>query len=131
MTISEERHEQPRSASSVERQMLTDGRGTADDFPDPFGEHDIEWWVWDGERFIPAPAEEILDIEEYERARAARRQLAAMERAQGTLWWRVKQQLTVVVQAMWVVRFWRRCGSSPHESSSQQPTLSERVGRTT
>ena len=55
----------------LESDLRSDGRGTEDGFPDPFGDHDIEWWVWDGARLIPASTEEIYDIEEYERARVA------------------------------------------------------------
>lgn len=80
MSITGERGGQNRPASGVERALLTDGRGTSDDFPDPFGKHDMEWWVWDGGLLIPATDGNVYANEEYERSQVALRRLAATER---------------------------------------------------
>lgn len=80
MTYSNESDNRPLPASPLERTFLTGGRHTADDFPDPFADHDIECWVWDGERLVPASGLEIQDFEEWERSRAAMRQLTRWER---------------------------------------------------
>jgi hypothetical protein len=60
---------------------------TGEPFPDPFtGEHDIQYWIWTGDRLVPASPEaaerlhqqELLEREEQlrrrERQQAARRQ---------------------------------------------------------
>lgn len=36
------------------------------DVEDAFGEHDIEYWVWDGNRLIPAPPNKLARIHELE-----------------------------------------------------------------
>lgn len=47
------------------------------DLPDPWdGDHTIEYWVWNGERLMPATAEECAAIQERERLQSARRRLA-------------------------------------------------------
>lgn len=47
---------------------------------DPYGEHEIEYWVPDGDRLIPATLEDIMRIHEFERARTARRRLETWKR---------------------------------------------------
>ena len=130
MSVPDERGGTYRPASDLERGMLTDGRGTSDDFPDPFGEHDIEWWVWDGERLIPASEEAMQEIEEYERAREARRRLAAMERSQRTIRYRISQRLTVFAHALHALRVWRRDTVIHHTPRQPRPASPERIGRT-
>lgn len=126
MTISNERDHRGRHATPLERALLTDGRQTADDFPDPFGEHDIECWVWDGERLIPASAPEIQDFEEWERSRAASRRLAALGRARHTRFGRARTRLMVVARALRVVHIWRRRGPSQrHPTGATQATMTE------
>lgn len=41
------------------------------DVEDAFGEHDIEYWVRRGNRLVPAAAEDIAQIREWERELAA------------------------------------------------------------
>lgn len=51
-----------------------------DDLPDPWdGDHNIEYWIWDGSRLVPASYEERLRIQEDERVQAARRHLKALQ----------------------------------------------------
>jgi len=43
-----------------------------DDLSDPWdGDHDIDYWVWHGDRLIPATPEELARITEDERTREA------------------------------------------------------------
>ena len=43
-----------------------------DDLPDPWeGVHDIEYWVWNGTRLVPASEEGVQSIREQERTRDA------------------------------------------------------------
>lgn len=62
----------------------TDDADDADDagaiaetsFPDPWdGDHAIEYWVWDGERLVPATPDQQAGIQEMERTASARRRL--------------------------------------------------------
>jgi hypothetical protein len=131
MTISNERDNRSRFASPLERAFLIDGRQTADDFPDPFGAHDIECWVWDGERLIPASAPEIQDFEEWERSRAASRRLAALERTRHTRIGRARTRLVVVARALRVVRIWRRRGPSERQpTGATYATMTETLRET-
>jgi hypothetical protein len=131
MTISNERDHRGRPASPLERAFLIDGRQTADDFPDPFGAHDIECWVWDGERLIPASAPEIQDFEEWERSQAASRRLAAFERTQHTRIGRARTRLMVVARALRVVQVWRRRDPSQrHPTDAAHATMTETLRET-
>ncbi|HEY1388749.1 MAG TPA: hypothetical protein VGF38_09410 [Ktedonobacterales bacterium] len=74
------------------RNDLPDDLGDADDtgdaaaiaetsFPDPWdGDHSIEYWVWDGERLVPATPNQQAGIQEMERTASARRRLTRWHR---------------------------------------------------
>ncbi|HKV85698.1 MAG TPA: hypothetical protein VJN88_14185 [Ktedonobacterales bacterium] len=130
MTYSTESDNRRLPASSLERRFLTDGRHTADDFPDPFADHDIEYWVWDGERLIPASTFEIQGFEEQERARAARRRLSAFDRPQrrGTAW--ARNHLTTVARSVRVLLMWRRRDPLPASATEHALTLTEPLRET-
>jgi len=50
--------------------------GAPGELPDPWeGEHDIEYWIWDGTRLVPASAAQLELIREDERTFAALRRL--------------------------------------------------------
>lgn len=57
------------------------------DVEDAFGEHDIEYWVRSGNRLVPAAAEDIAQIQEWERELAAHLWLERWRRAQR---WRIR-----------------------------------------
>jgi hypothetical protein len=67
---------------------VPDDAGDADaipgaSFPDPWDDpHDIEYWVWDGKRLVPASPTEQSAIQEAERGQSARRRLTQWEREQ-------------------------------------------------
>ena len=65
------------------------------DVEDAFGAHDIEYWVRRGNRLVPAAAEDIAQIQEWERELAAH---ARLER------WRRDERRA----QRWRVRFLRR-----------------------
>lgn len=55
------------------------------DIEDAFAEHDIEYWVWDGNRLIPAPPSKLALIRKSEALRRLDRWKASEEhKAQGT-----------------------------------------------
>lgn len=131
MSVSNERGGRYRPPSDVERELLTDRRGTADDFPDPFGEHTIEWWVWDGERLIPATEDARREIEEYERSRSAMRRLDEQRREQNSLRGRASHRLTQLVHATRVLRV--RRGGRPAvggKKAPEQAPVAETIGQT-
>lgn len=50
------------------------------ELPDPWdGDHNIEYWVWDGVRLVPTTPEERARIREDERTQAARRRLMQLQ----------------------------------------------------
>jgi hypothetical protein len=52
-------------------------------WPDPWDDpHDIEYWVWNGERLVPASSSERVVLQEIERTQSARRRLAQWEHEQ-------------------------------------------------
>ena len=62
-----------------------DDANTAADTPwtDPWDDpHDVEYWVWNGERLTPASDSERAAIQDEERLRSARRRLVQWERIQ-------------------------------------------------
>lgn len=68
-----------------ERQGACDGAPGDDlgddlDVADAFGEHDIEYWVRHGNRLVPASADEIAHIQEFERELAAYLRLESWQR---------------------------------------------------
>lgn len=70
----------------------------ADGLPDPWeGNHSIDYWVWHGDRLLPATRDELAQISEDERTREALYRLKQMKRSAvwirlvrsfGTLWFR-------------------------------------------
>ena len=92
-------------------------RYLARSFPDPWDDpHDIEYWVWDGERLVPASPTEQAAIQEAERGQSARRRLTQWEREQRAAS-RSARGLAGVREAMARVwRLWRR-GTRPATSS--------------
>ena len=52
-------------------------------FPDPWdGDHNIEYWVWDGKRLIPTTPDQQARIQEMERLASTRRRMAQWEHEQ-------------------------------------------------
>jgi len=50
------------------------------DFPDPWdGDHNIEYWIWDGVRLVPTTPEERARIQENARTEAARWRLSQLQ----------------------------------------------------
>jgi hypothetical protein len=99
------------------------------DFPDPWnGDHNIEYWVWDGVRLVPATPEERARIQEDERTQAARRRLEqlqererrethSMKRRLSTakVWWRGR----VSVAMQWLRSTWQP-RQSPHAKETKR-----------
>lgn len=57
-------------------------------WPDPWDDpHDIEYWVWNGERLVPVSSSEWAALQEMERSQSARRRLAQWEREQHIATW--------------------------------------------
>lgn len=130
MSHANEPNTQNRPASRLERELLTDRRSTADDFPDPFGEHNIEWWVWDGERLVPATDGDMREIEEYERSRAALRQLSEWNRDERTRLRRLRGMLTDITWALRGRGSERGSESPGVEPTRQQSPISDTHGET-
>lgn len=104
---------------------VPDDAGDADavpdaQFPDPWDDpHDIEYWIWDGKRLVPASPTEQAAIQEAERDQSARRRLAQWERDQRAAF-RPARGLAGVRDA--IARVWRlwhgwRRGTRPATSS--------------
>lgn len=102
-----------------------------DDLPDPWdGDHNIEYWVWDGARLIPATPEQHARIQEDERTQAARRrlkQLQERERSEArsirrristaNMWWRDR----IFLAMQWLRSKWQ-----PRQSPHAKGTRAER-----
>lgn len=72
--------------------------------PDPWGDpHDIEYWVWNGERLVPASPAERDTIQEMERAQSVRRRLAQWEQTQR----HDAQPLRIFVGLARIITHWR------------------------
>lgn len=69
-------------------------------FPDPWdGDHDIEYWVWDGERLVPATPDQQSGIQEMERTASARRRLTRWQHEREQ-----EQRLTVRIRIVRGIR---------------------------
>jgi len=87
------------------------------DFPDPWdGDHNIEYWVWDGVRLVPATPEERARIQEDERTQAARRRLEQLQEREhrearslkrrlstAKVWWRSRASVAM----QWLRSTWQ------------------------
>ena len=56
------------------------------DVEDAFGAHNIEYWVRRGNKLVPATADEVAQIHEWERESSARARLALWTRAEVRPW---------------------------------------------
>ena len=88
-------------------------------WPDPWNDpHDIEYWVWNGERLMPASPAEQATIQEMERAQSARRHQARRERTQysGSI------RLRIALGRSWGIERWRHLWrhARPAASSRQR-----------
>lgn len=93
------------------------GDGWEPDVVDAFGEHDIEYWVWNGIRLVPATAAQIACIQEAERERVAALMLSA---------WTQRQRLPAHRRLLaWVASMWRvRVRLRPSPADADQPAAS-------
>jgi len=65
------------------RESWGEAQGASGELPDPWeGEHEIEYWVWDGTRLVPASAEQLERIREDERTFTAMRRLWQHQQAE-------------------------------------------------
>jgi hypothetical protein len=103
-----------------------------DELPDPWeGEHDIEYWIWDGTRLVPASEDEVHSIREQERTRdamwrlkqweAGERRAANRLRMRNALW-RITQLLPQSLARV-------RRGSTHEPASGASPTAGRRSKR--
>jgi hypothetical protein len=98
------------------------------DFPDPWeGDHDIEYWVWDGVRLVPAKPEERARIQEDERTQAARRRLARLQEHEYHETHSLRRRLTTAMKwcscrvhmtAQWLRSMWR-FGQAPRTEGAR------------
>jgi hypothetical protein len=103
--------------------------GDLPDFPDPWeGDHNIEYWVWDGVRLVPTTPEQRARIQEDERTAAARWRLKQMQEQErreansakrrlstATVWWRGR--VSAAMQRLWTRRQPRL---SPHTKETKE-----------
>lgn len=91
--------------------------------PDPWDDpHDIEYWIWNGERLVPASPTERAAIQEMERAQSARRRLAQGEHAQR----KDAQRHPVFVSITQIITSWRHLWhDSVHPASLHHKRRSE------
>ncbi len=85
------------------------------DFPDPWdGDHNIEYWVWDGSRLVPATPEERARIQEDERTQAARRRLAHLQEQEYREAHSLRRRLTTAMKwcscRLYMTAHWLRSG---------------------
>lgn len=92
--------------------------------PDPWDDpHNIEYWVWDGERLVPASPAERAAIQEMERAQSARRRLSQWEHAQR----KDAQRRHVFVSLTQIITSWRHLWhDSVHPASLHHKRRSEK-----
>jgi hypothetical protein len=96
-----------------------------DELPDPWeGEHDIEYWIWDGTRLVPASEDEVHSIREQERTRDAMWRLKQWEagerRAANRL--RMRNALERIAQMLPQPLARVRRGSTHEPASGASPT---------
>jgi len=103
-----------------------------DEFPDPWeGEHDIEYWTWDGTQLVPASADEVHSIREQERTRDAMWRLKQWEadgrRATNRL--RMRNALERIAQMLPQPLARIRRGSTHEPACGTSPTAGARSKR--
>lgn len=118
MHMQEYRHE----GEHEDQDELADVCDVWHDFPDPWdGDHNIEYWVWDGVRLVPTTPEQRASIQEDERTAAARRLLAHLQERERREAHSVKHRFVLVkawcgdhvyVAMQWVRRL-SHAGQSP------------------
>lgn len=91
------------------------------DVEDAFGEHDIEYWVWCGNRLVPATAVQIAIIHEIEAARrlqawAAREAQLAQARRRKERFVQMAVRLHIFPSHLIATRFTHLRSISPEEA---------------
>jgi hypothetical protein len=106
---------------------------TGEPFPDPFtGDHDIEYWIWAGDRLVPASpeaAERLLQqelLEQEEQRRWRERQQAARRRYLDTITYRVRSLLAPLQR---LVDSWRGVEEETRENLASKLRVPERSKR--
>ncbi len=86
-----------------DERLDTRGEDTSEKvFPDPWGdEHDIEYWIWNGTRLVPATPAQVERIQEDERQRQASYRLAQWHNAE-----RRRQRMHGGTRLLELVRDW-------------------------
>lgn len=127
MTMTRENAKDPMDAATAIDALV-------DELPDPWeGEHDIEYWIWDGTQLVPASADEVHSIREQERTRDAMWRLKQWEaderRAMNRL--RMRSALERIAQLFSQLPARARRGSTHEPASGTSPTDGARSrGRT-
>jgi hypothetical protein len=98
------------------------------DFPDPWdGDHNIEYWIWNGVRLVPTTPEERAHIQEDERTQAARRRLAYLQEQEYRKAHSLRRRLSsastwcrgrVYVMVQWLRSVWR-FGQAPRTEGAR------------
>ena len=106
-----------------------------DDLPDPWeGDHDIEYWVWQDDRLIPAPPDDLARITEDERTREALFRLEQVQQCEQREAHDVTRRLATLrawcasglrVTVQWL-RIRRRHGLVPHREGARAERSSTR-----
>ncbi len=103
-----------------------------DKLPDPWeGEHDIEYWIWDGTQLVPASADEVHSIREQERTRDAMWRLKQWEARErhATNRLRMRTALERIAQMLPQPLARARRGSTHEPASGTSPTAGARTKR--
>lgn len=105
-----------------------------DEVPDPWeGKHEIEYWIWDGVRLVPASAGEVHSIREQERTRDAMWRLEQWEAGErhATNRLRVRNALERIAQLLPQPLACARQGSTHEPARGTSPTAGARSKRRT
>jgi hypothetical protein len=103
-----------------------------DELPDPWeGDHDIEYWIWDGTQLVPASADEVHSIREQERTRDAMWRLKLWEAREryATNGLRMRNALERIAQMLPQPLVLARRRSTHEPASGTSPTAGARSKR--
>jgi hypothetical protein len=89
------------------------------DVEDAFGDHDIEYWVRQGNKLVPATEDEVAQIHEWEHEAPARTRLAVWQRTETRSWSARLLHTMPFGCASWI---WQRVGRqrAPAETVREQ-----------